>query len=120
MVPENSVFIPSPWKGLDFLNLPNFARGRGCTIGKYLQWVLSVHKRVTKKELNQVSYDHRSDERNLSNCVKKPEKVRTSTGFEPVNPVKPVNREVTGSNPVEVLTFSGFFTQLLKLRSSLR
>ena len=30
------------------------------------------------------SYDHRSDERNLSNCVKKPEKVRTSTGFEPV------------------------------------
>ena len=32
----------------------------------------------------QVSYDLRSDERNLSNCVKKPEKVRTSTGFEPV------------------------------------
>ena len=31
-----------------------------------------------------MSYDHRSDERNLSNCVKKPEKVRTSTGFEPV------------------------------------
>ena len=26
-------------------------------------------------------------------------------------------REVTGSNPVEVLTFSGFSTQLLKLRS---
>ena len=26
-------------------------------------------------------------------------------------------REVTGSNPVEVLTFSGFFSQLLKLRS---
>ena len=26
-------------------------------------------------------------------------------------------REVTGSNPVEVLTFSGFYTQLLKLRS---
>ena len=25
-------------------------------------------------------------------------------------------REVTGSNPVEVLTFSGFYTQLLKLR----
>ena len=24
--------------------------------------------------------------------------------------------EVTGSNPVEVLTFSGFYTQLLKLR----
>ena len=29
-------------------------------------------------------------------------------------------REVTGSNPVEVLTFSGFYTQLLKLRSQLR
>ena len=33
---------------------------------------------------NQVSYNHRSYERNLSNCVKKPEKVRISTGFEPV------------------------------------
>ena len=32
----------------------------------------------------QVSHDHRSYERNLSNCVEKPEKVRTSTGFEPV------------------------------------
>ena len=29
-------------------------------------------------------------------------------------------REVTGSNPVEVLTFSGFYTELLKLRSLLR
>ena len=28
-----------------------------------------------------------------------------------------INREVTGSTPVEVLTFSGFYTQLLKLRS---
>ena len=26
-------------------------------------------------------------------------------------------REVTGLNPVEILTFSGFYTQLLKLRS---
>ena len=33
---------------------------------------------------NQVSHDHRSYERNLSNCVEKPEKVRTSTWFEPV------------------------------------
>ena len=33
---------------------------------------------------NQVSYDHRSYEHNSSNCVWKPEKVRTSTGFEPV------------------------------------
>ena len=31
-----------------------------------------------------------------------------------------LNREVTGSNPVEVLTFSGFRSQLLKLRSKLR
>ena len=28
-------------------------------------------------------------------------------------------REVMGSNPVEVLTFSGFYTQLLKLRSQI-
>ena len=32
---------------------------------------------------HQVSYDHRNYERNLSSCVQKPEKVRTSTGFEP-------------------------------------
>ena len=32
----------------------------------------------------QVSYDHRSYERNLTNCVQKHEKVRISTGFEPV------------------------------------
>ena len=30
------------------------------------------------------SYDPRSYERNLRNCVEKPEKFRTSTGFEPV------------------------------------
>ena len=29
-------------------------------------------------------------------------------------------REVTGSNPVEVLTISGFCSQFLKLRSKLR
>ena len=29
-------------------------------------------------------------------------------------------REITGSNPVELLTFLGFYTQLLKLRSQLR
>ena len=33
---------------------------------------------------NVASSDHRSYERNLSNCLYKPEKVRTSTGFEPV------------------------------------
>ena len=31
--------------------------------------------------------------------------------------LNPWLREVTGWNPVEVLTFSGFYTQLLKLRS---
>ena len=30
------------------------------------------------------SYDPRSYDRNFCNCVKKPEKQRTSTGFEPV------------------------------------
>ena len=66
----------------------------------------------------------------------------TSTGFEPILhglirthkwPVPEVSgfiaqlvrashryREITGSNPVEVLTFLGFYTQLLKLRSQLR
>ena len=115
---------------------------------------------------NQVSHDHYSFERNLSNCEQKPEKVRTSTGFEPVTSryrcddltnwamtpltlgtghfwviispwrmdvtwymkcgfiaqlvrVSHREREVTGSNPVEVLTFSGFCSQLLKLRSKL-
>ena len=34
--------------------------------------------------MKQVSHDHRSFERNLSNCEQKPEKVRTLTGFEPV------------------------------------
>ena len=48
--------------------------------------------------ITQVSHDHRSFERNLSNCEQKPEKVQ----------------------PVEVLTFSGFCLQLLKLRSKLR
>ena len=36
-------------------------------------------------------------------------------GFEPVT--SQYRCEVTGSNPVEVLTFSGFYTQLLKLHS---
>ena len=39
---------------------------------------------VSKSCYFRVSHDHRSYERNLSNCVEKPEKVRTSTGFEPV------------------------------------
>ena len=71
-----------------------------------------------------MSYDHRSYERNLSNCVYKPEKVRTSTGSVKLSGfiaqlVRASHRyrEVTGSNPVEVLTLSGFYTQLLKLPS---
>ena len=110
------------------------------------------------------SYDPRSYERNFCNCVKKPEKFRTSTGLrrsnqlsyeatdvgswsfvgsnvpvrnESTGTLEPTNdkapnvsgfiaqlirashryHEVTGSNPVEVLNFSGFFMQLQKLRS---
>ena len=42
--------------------------------------------------LSQVSYDPRSYERNLSKYVKKPEKVRTSSGFELVTSRYPVRR----------------------------
>ena len=35
-----------------------------------------------KQKKDEVSHGHRSYERNLSNCVQKPEKERTSTGFE--------------------------------------
>ena len=77
----------------------------------------TLMKQLTNR-FHEVSYDHCSYERNLSNCLQKPEKVRTSTGFEPVT--SDFNRVWTrdlGSNPVEVLTFSGFCTQLLKLHS---
>ena len=37
---------------------------------------------LSSELLSQVSHDHRSHERNLSNCALKPEEVRTSTGFE--------------------------------------
>ena len=71
------------------------------------------------------SYDACSYERNFRNCVKKPEQFRTSTGPAPnvsgfiaqLVRVSHRYREVTDSNPVEVLNFSGFFTQLRKLRS---
>ena len=43
----------------------------------------SVEELCLQSRSNQVSYDHRSYERNLSNCVKKTEKVRTSTGLNP-------------------------------------
>ena len=48
--------------------------------------LITMHKllELTTKKKNQVSHDHRSYERNLSNCEQKPEKVRTPTGFEPV------------------------------------
>ena len=39
----------------------------------------------------------------FSNCIEKPEKFRTSMGFEPV------------AYPAKVLNFSGFSTQLLKI-----
>ena len=76
----------------------------------------------------------RRSERNLCNCVKKPEK--NLIPREHMNPQywpapnvsgftaqlvehRISNHEVTGSNPVEVLNFffPGFFTQLHKLRS---
>ena len=43
----------------------------------------SVHF-LQQKQGVKCSYDPRSYERNFCNCVKKPEKFRTSTGFEPV------------------------------------
>ena len=36
-------------------------------------------------DIFQGSHDHRSYERNLSNCVYKPEKIKTLKGFEPVS-----------------------------------
>ena len=41
-------------------------------------------KQYVERYTNKVSHDHRSYERSFSNCVEKPERVRTSTGFEPV------------------------------------
>ena len=43
-----------------------------------------IHTMNMNMNMNIVSYDHRNYERNLSKCEQKPEKVRTSTGFEPV------------------------------------
>ena len=58
----------------------------------------SLHRQIQHQQWNDIwngsymncgyeikwSYDPRSYERNFCNCVKKPEKFRTSTGFEPV------------------------------------
>ena len=58
-------------------------------IGMLTDWLkksrasFSTNEKQKQNQL-QVSHDHRSYESNLSNCVEKPEKVRTSTGFEPV------------------------------------
>ena len=41
-----------------------------------------------KLERSLVSHDHCSYERNLGNCAEKPEKVRTSTRFEPMRPLE--------------------------------
>ena len=46
--------------------------------------LLVIKSPVVNQQCVQVSYDHRSYQRNSSNYVQKPEKVRTSTGFEPV------------------------------------
>ena len=45
-----------------------------------MKWTIIIELRIW----SQVSYDPRSYGRNFSNCAEKPEKVRTSTGFEPV------------------------------------
>ena len=46
---------------------------------------LIIVNNTNNNKYTQVSHDHhRSYERNLRNCVLKPEKVRTSTGFESV------------------------------------
>ena len=54
-----------------------------CSDVQLTVWDLKAFTHCMKR--NQVSHDHRSFERNLSNCEQKPEKVRTSTGFEPVH-----------------------------------
>ena len=69
-----------------------------------------VSRNVSYIELrcwNQVSYDHRSYKRNLSNCVWKPEKVRTSTGFEPVT-------SLIRTHKWPAPNVSGFIAQLVR------
>ena len=56
-----------------------------CQTYKGKRMLLYWFRIVEENKLSfQVSHDHFSYECNLSNCVQKPEKVRTSTGFEPV------------------------------------
>ena len=49
-----------------------------------IPWLLCVCQSCSKISQLKWSYDLRSYERNYYNCVEKPEKFRTSTGFEPV------------------------------------
>ena len=52
--------------------------------GKGQETFITIKTIHIAKRSDQVSYDHRRGERNLSNCVWKPEKVMTSTRFEAV------------------------------------
>ena len=65
----------------------------------------------------QVSHDHRSFERNLSNCKQKPEKVRTSTEFEPVTSRcrcdALTNCDMSDPTPVKILRDTGASQSLL-------
>ena len=83
--------------------------------------IIAVEKVRTWTGFEPVTSRYRCDA--LTNWAMKPLTVRTSTGFEPVTSryrcdaltnwaMKPLT---VASNPVEVLTFSGFYTQLLKI-----
>ena len=102
----------------DRLNQKTGYTSRGCRfLESFAKW-----------NFHQMKNDPRSYERNLCNCVKKPEKnSREHMGFFHGPPnvsgfiaqlvrASHRHREVTGSNPVDVLNFffSGFFTQLHK------
>ena len=54
------------------------------SFGNVSQAILIIKFSSMKSILSQVSHDHRSYERNSSNWIEKPKKVRTSTRFEPV------------------------------------
>ena len=64
---------------------------------------------IELRRWKRVRYDHRSYEWYLCNCVEKPKKFSAFTA----QLVRALHRyrEVTWSNPVEVLNFSGFYTQ---------
>ena len=73
-----------PWEAR---NVPSVSFRNGIVFirrSHVLGLMLRSRGHLSSRKRFQVSNDHRSYERNLSNCVEKPEKVRTSTGFEPV------------------------------------